>query len=67
MSTLPMNQEDHPAHDIPDATQQYAGDVLPLHPPGTFSRNTQGGDVLNGVAKTLGILPPANVIKFPSK
>lgn len=30
MSTLSMNQDDHPAHNLPDATQQYAGDVLPL-------------------------------------
>ena len=28
MSTLQMQQEDHPAHNVPDATQQYAGDVL---------------------------------------
>lgn len=25
-----MNPTDHPAHDIPDATQHYAGDVLPI-------------------------------------
>lgn len=30
MSTLSMSQDDHPAHNIPDATEQYAGDVLPI-------------------------------------
>jgi hypothetical protein len=25
-----MQQEDHPAHSMPDATEQYAGDVLPF-------------------------------------
>lgn len=63
----PMDVDTHPARQIPEATQSYAGDVLPLHPPGTFSRNTQGGDVINGVAKSLGVSPPKNVIKFPSK
>lgn len=52
---------------VPQATQHYAGDVLPLHPPGTFARNTQGGDVINGVAKALGVSNPHNVIKFPKK
>jgi hypothetical protein len=27
-----MKQEDHPAHNMPDATQRYAGDVIPLRP-----------------------------------
>jgi hypothetical protein len=48
-------------------TQVAEASVSQLHPPGTFSRNTQGGDVVNGVAKTLGIGPPNNVIKFPSR
>lgn len=30
MSTLSMNQDDHPAHNLPDPTVQYAGDVLPI-------------------------------------
>lgn len=30
MSTMNMKQDDHPAHDMPDATEQYAGDVLPI-------------------------------------
>lgn len=30
MSTLSMSQDDHPSHNIPDATEQYAGDVLPI-------------------------------------
>lgn len=30
MSTLSMSQDDHPIHNIPDATEQYAGDVLPM-------------------------------------
>lgn len=30
MSSLPMDQEDHPSYNIPPATQQYAGDVLPM-------------------------------------
>lgn len=64
---LSMKQDDHPAHNMPDATEQYAGDVTPLHPPGTFSRNTDGGDSVNAVAKALNIGPPANVIKFPRK
>lgn len=27
---LSTKQDDHPAHDMPDATEQYAGDVLPM-------------------------------------
>lgn len=56
---LRASQEDHWGTQL--------ADVTPLHPPGTFSRNTQGGDVINGVANQLGIKPPANVIKFPKK
>lgn len=63
----PMNPVDHPSYNIPQATQHYAGDVIPLHPPGTFSSNTQSGDVINGMAKALGVKNPPNVIKFPSK
>lgn len=48
-------------------TQVAQATVTPLHPPGTFSRNTQGGDVINGVARQLGISPPNNVIRFPSR
>ena len=29
MSTLPMQQDDHPAHNVPDPTEQYAGTELP--------------------------------------
>lgn len=61
----PMDVEDHPAYNKPDATEKYAGDVVPLHPPGTFARNTQTGDVINGMAKDLGVKNPANVVKFP--
>lgn len=42
-------------------------DVTPLHPPGTFSRNTQIGDAVNGLAKDLGVKPPKNIIKFPGR
>ncbi len=35
MSDLQMQQEDHPIHNVPKATEQYAGDVLPIIPPGT--------------------------------
>lgn len=63
----PMDTIDHPARSMPQATQHYAGDVVPLHPPGTFSRNTDSGDSLNAVAKGLGMKPPANIIKFPRK
>lgn len=47
-----------------DGSFQVAGDVVPLHPPGTFSSNTQKGDVVNGLAKSLGVPPPKNVIPF---
>jgi len=30
MSTVPMKQEDHDSHNMSDATEQYAGDVLPM-------------------------------------
>lgn len=29
MSTLNMQQDDHPAHNVPDPTEQYAGTELP--------------------------------------
>lgn len=67
----PMDPIDHPAYNSKPATQHYDGtklsDVTPLHPPGTFSRNTDGGDSVNAVAKGLGVKPPANIIKFPKK
>lgn len=28
MSDLPMKQEDHPAHNVPDASEHYTGDTL---------------------------------------
>lgn len=62
-----IDPTDHPANNMPQATQHYAGDVVPLHPAGTFSRNTQSGDVINGMANQLGVKPPKNIIKFPSK
>lgn len=40
-------------------------DVQNLHPAGTFNSNTQSGDVINGVARSLGIGPPNNVIRVP--
>lgn len=46
---------------------QVAGDVVPLHPPGTFARNTQSGDVINGMAKDLGVSNPNNVRQFPRR
>lgn len=67
MQGNPVDVQDHPTYDKPTATQHYAGDVLPLHPPGTFSRNTQAGDVINGLAQDLGVKNPKNVIKFPKK
>lgn len=69
MSTLPTLHSDTTATQLPpdnDSNIQLA-DVVPLHPAGTFSSNTQTGDVLNGVARALGVSPPANVIKFPRK
>jgi hypothetical protein len=42
-------------------------DATPLHPPGTFAKNTQIGDVVNGVANQLGVKPPKNIIKFPGR
>jgi hypothetical protein len=35
--------------------------VTKLHPPGTFAKNALIGDVLNGVANTVGVSPPNNV------
>lgn len=46
---------------------QVAGDVQPLHPPGTFSSNTAGGDIINGMASRMGISPPNNVTRFPNR
>lgn len=62
-----MDAKSHPANNVPQATEHYAGDVQPLHPVGTFSRNTQGGDIINGMAQSLGVSNPPNVIKFPKK
>lgn len=33
MSTLPMQQDDHPAYNMPGPTEQYAGDVVSLPAP----------------------------------
>lgn len=71
----PTDPMDHPAdgghndsHNPGRAGMQTAdATVTPLHPPGTFSRNTDGGDSVNAVAKGLGMKPPANIIKFPRK
>lgn len=63
----PMDVDTHPSRNMPQPTQQYAGDVQPSHPPGTFSSNTQRGDAVNGLAKSLGVKPSNNVIKFPNK
>lgn len=60
----PMDPDQHEAHNMPTATQHYAGDIVPLHPPGVFARNTDGGDSVNAVAKALNMSPPNNVIKF---
>lgn len=61
----------HPVDSGLNATNDHWGtqlaDVVPLHPPGTFSRNTDGGDLVNGIAAKLGVKPPANVIKFPGR
>jgi hypothetical protein len=43
------------------------GKVIPLHPPGTFSANTDIGDFINASAQSMGIKPPNNVIPFPKK
>lgn len=63
----PMDPGDMASHNVPQATQHYAGDILPLHPPGVFSRNTDSGDTINAVAAKLGVKPPSNVIRFPKK
>lgn len=67
----PIDNDFHPADSDLSATNDHWGtqvaDVTPLHPPGTFARNTDGGDSVNAVAKALGVKPPANVIKFPKK
>lgn len=67
----PMDPGDHPAYNKPDATEHHDGsqlaDVVPLHPPGTFSRNTDGGDSVNAVAKGLGMPPPKNILPFKRK
>jgi len=48
-----------------DATQ--VADITPLHPPGTFAKNTQIGDAVNGLARDLGVKAPNNVVKLPRK
>lgn len=67
----PIDNDNHPVDSGLEASNDHWGtqlaDVTPLHPPGTFARNTQGGDVINGMAKELGIKNPSNVVKFPKK
>lgn len=66
-----IDNDFHPVDSDMSATNDHWGtqvaDVTPLHPAGTFSSNTQAGDVVNGLARDLGVKPPANVIKFPGK
>lgn len=56
MSTLSMNQDDHPAHSIPDPTEQYAGDVLPIgtDPYSKQSPSTLGASDASSVDYALG-------------
>lgn len=69
----PIDNDFHPTDSGLEATNDHWGtkvaeaSVTPLHPPGTFARNTQSGDVVNGMAQQLGIKNPNNVIKFPKK
>lgn len=46
----PMDPEDHPAHNVPQATQHYAGDVLPM--PG--DRSMGSGETYGAEAYALG-------------
>lgn len=39
MSDLPMKQEDHDSHNMPTASEQYAGDVVPIRPLGSPANN----------------------------
>lgn len=69
----PIDNDFHPVDSDMSATNDHWGTqvaeatVSHLHPAGTFSRNTQGGDIINGMAKDLGIKNPNNVVKFPRK
>lgn len=69
----PIDNDYHPVDSDMSATDDHWGtqmaeaSVSHLHPPGTFSRNVDKADVVNGVADRMGIKPPANVIKFPKK
>lgn len=60
----PDDQGLEASHDDHWGTVKVA-DVQPLHPPGTFAKNTQIGDAVNGLARDLGVKPPKNIIKFP--
>jgi len=66
-----IDNDFHPSDSGLEATNDHWGtqlaDVTNLHPAGTFSSNTQKGDAINGLAKSLGVSPPNNVIKFPGK
>lgn len=55
-----------PMSDSDEGSMKMA-DVTPLHPPGTFADNTRIGDVVNGLASSLGVKPPKNIIKFPGR
>lgn len=50
--------------DAGNGSYQVAGDVVPLHPLGTFSRNTDNGDIINGMARRMGQPNPQNVVPF---
>lgn len=63
-----IDNDYHPVDSDMSATNDHWGtqvaDVVPLHPAGTFSSNTQTGDAVNGLAKALGVKPPKNVLPF---
>lgn len=69
----PIDNDYHPIDSGLEASNDHWGtqvaeaSVSHLHPAGTFSRNTDSGDIINNVAKAIGVNPPANVIKFPKK
>ena len=66
MSDIPMKQSDHPAHNMPDASEQYAGDVIPIRPVGSPANNAgRAGQTRNqGTPSPDTSAPGSNIVRI---
>jgi len=59
MSTIPMKQEDHDSHNMPDASEHYAGDVMD-GPLGGIGQDSRAVEYALGQKKDPKVIPIGN-------